>query len=99
MNDNASRWALAALLAVLLAALGTSAATSNASNKAGAAGSTLEILGPAVGPDGTGAVQATILSTLVKAPPPGDLLFQVTLECALWTKVKTVGNDMAEATA
>jgi len=74
--------------------------TAQAANKTSAAGSTLAILGPSVSGDGaSGALQATLLSTTIKTSPPTDLIFAATLECALWTTLKTVGNDAAQSTA
>lgn len=63
--------------------------TSNAANKTSAAGSTVEILSPAL--------EETILATSIKTSSPQDLIFAVTLECALWTTVATVGNDESSA--
>lgn len=65
--------------------------SSNAANKTSAAGSTVEILST-VAP-------TSVLSTTIKTSAPQDLIFSVTLECALWTTVQTVGNDLSEAQA
>ena len=80
--------ALALLAIPLAAALDGS---SNAANKTSAAGSTVEFLGPGLG--------AEVLSTSIKTSAPQDLIFSVTMECALWTTVATVGNDVSEARA
>ncbi|MES2155970.1 MAG: hypothetical protein V4510_12625 [bacterium] len=71
---------------------------SNAANKTAAAGSTVEILGNGVS-GGSNSMSATVLATSIKTSPPQDLLFTVSLECALWTTVKTVGNDVSESTS
>lgn len=95
MNRNiATRSAVAALALGLLlipTAFGLNDGTSNAANKTAAAGSTIEFIGPAL--------EATILATTIKTSAPQDLIFSVTLECALWTTVATVGNDVSEARA
>lgn len=64
---------------------------SNAANKTSAAGSTVEFLSPAL--------DSTVLATTIKTSAPQDLIFSVTLECALWTTVATIGNDVSEARA
>lgn len=81
----------AALLGVPLVAAALDDGASNAANKTSAAGSTIEFLGPAVG--------QTVLATTIKTSAPQDLIFSVTLECALWTTVATIGNDVSEARA
>lgn len=93
----------AAALAVPFAvpsASGESGSTggSNAANKTAAAGSTLEILGPGL-TGGADSLSATVLATTIKTSPTADLIFSVSLECALWTTVETVGNDVSESTA
>jgi hypothetical protein len=83
----------AATVLLLLAAPGLAGTgSSNAANKAAAAGSEVEFL--SVGEPGI-----TILQTSIKTSPPQDLLFSVTLECALWTNVVTLGNEVSEARA
>lgn len=80
---------------VLLAAPAVAAALSggsNAANKTSAAGSTIEFLSPL-------APGTTILRTTMKTSPPQDLIFSVSLECALWTTVATIGNEVSEARA
>ncbi len=83
--------ALLALSAPIVAAALTSDGTSNAANKTAASGSTVEIL--------SAALESTVLATTIKTSSPQDLIFAVTLECALWTTVETVGNDVSEARA
>lgn len=68
-------------------------------NKAGVSSSTIEFLsGPLTGP-GDHTVADSILGVSMRTSSPQDLVLQVTLECALWTTVATVGNDVAESTA
>lgn len=91
----ATRSALAALAAGLLllpTVWGLSDGTSNAANKTSAAGSTVEFLSPL-------APATTVLATTIKTSPTMDLIFSVSLECALWTTVATVGNEASEARA
>ena len=87
--------ALIVLASLVLAAPIVAAAlndgTSNAANKTSAAGSTIEFLGPLAA--------VPVLETTIKTSAPQDLIFAVTLECALWTTVATVGNDVSEARA
>jgi hypothetical protein len=82
--------AAAAVLFLLPAVWGQA---STAANKTSAAGSTTEFLG------GTSPTVASVLDTTIKTSAPQDLIFSVTLECALWTTVATTGNDVSEATA
>src|SRR5690349_885875 len=66
--------------------------TSNGANKTSAAGSTVEFLG-------NDTVGEEVLATSIKTSAPQDLLFSVSMECALWTTIATVGNDVSEAHA
>lgn len=101
------RWIMVAVLAtatmMLALPLGSTAQDgndggSNAANKAAASGSALEILSaPLV--EGFESQEVTILDTQIKTSKPQDLIISVTLECALWTNVRTDGNDMAESMA
>ncbi|MHB1260760.1 MAG: hypothetical protein ACYC2H_03495 [Thermoplasmatota archaeon] len=83
--------AAAALLGIPLVAAALDDGASNGANKTSAAGSTIEFLGPAL--------EQTVLATTIKTSAPQDLIFSVTLECALWTTVATIGNDVSEARA
>jgi hypothetical protein len=85
---------VAAAVAVLLAPLVAAATSggSNAANKTSAAGSTVEVLSPVT-------AGQTVLSTTIKTSPTQDLVFSLSMECALWTTVQTVGNDVSEASA
>ena len=78
------------LLAAAIAVAGTGAAgnstsSSNAANKAKAAGASVEVLEPDASDTDEGQL---ILSTSIKTSNTQDLLFHVSLECALWTEVK-----------
>lgn len=67
-------------------------------NKIAVSGASVEILtAPLV--DGASSMEETVLSGTLRASRPTDLVVGVTLECALWTTVVTVGNDASEATA
>jgi hypothetical protein len=92
LNRNHLAIALAAsLLAVPVVAAALDDGGSNAANKTAASGSTVEIL--------SAALSTTVLDTTIKTSSPQDLIFSVTMECALWTTVQTVGNDVSEARA
>jgi hypothetical protein len=82
---------------------GGSGGTSNAADKTAVAGSGLEVLGApassAAGAAASSAMTKTVLATTIKTSSPTDLVLSVTLECALWTTVATVGNGVAESTA
>lgn len=60
-------------------------------NKTSIASSTVEIFGPQE--------RVTLLSTSIKTASPTDLVVQVTAECDILTRLSTVGNDVAEASA
>jgi hypothetical protein len=99
-----TRTRLAVLAMILLAAPWAAAqlsspSTSNAANKTQVSGSGIDFLGPSVGPNDSAVTTATVLATTIKTSTPEDLVFQITLECALWSSVTTVGNDMAQSTA
>ncbi len=82
---------IAAALLLLPVAASQLDGGSNAANKTSATGSSIEFVGPAL--------DETVLATTIKTSAPQDLIFAVTLECALWTTVATVGNDVSEARA
>ena len=90
-TKNALIVAVSLVLAAPLVAAALTDDGSNAANKTAAAGSTVEFLSPAVG--------ATVLATTIKTSSTQDLVFAVTMECALWTTVATVGNDESTARA
>ncbi|HET6399396.1 MAG TPA: hypothetical protein VFH47_07575 [Candidatus Thermoplasmatota archaeon] len=97
--------AVAATIAILVAAPlaassgnSSSSNTPKAANKTAAVGSGIEFLGPGVSA-GSATVETTILSTSIKTSATQDLVFQVSLECALWTTVTTIGNQRSESTA
>jgi hypothetical protein len=79
-----------ALLAVPVVVATTDGA-SNAANKTSAAGSTVAFLDEGEGQE--------VLATTIKTSTTQDLIFSVTMECALWTTVTTVGNAVSEAHA
>lgn len=63
-----------------------------------AAESLAGLLGPlAAGPDNGETV--TLLEGRLKTSAPTDLIFRVSLECALWTNITTVGDDDSSAEA
>lgn len=74
------------------------AATHSPADKMAVAGATLEVLRDEslLNSDPT---IATILTGTMRTSSPTDLILSVTLECALWTTVATVGNDESEARA
>ncbi len=68
-------------------------------NKAGVASSTIEFMSASTAGTANSAFLDTILGVDMRTSNPQDLVLQVTLECALWTTVKTMGNDVSESTA
>src|SRR5687767_14073668 len=83
----------AALLLLAGPALGGSGTegASNAANKTSVAGSTIEIIGDASEGDST-TLTETVLSTTMRTSATQDLIFAVTMECALWSALATEGN-------
>ncbi len=61
-------------------------------------GASLEIMTTQVS-EGSASEAHTILSGEMRTSSVTDLIFQVTLECGLWTDVTTVGNDESRAVA
>lgn len=90
--------AVLASLAFVTPMLTPASANHTPANKMAVAGSTLEVLRDESLLN-TEPTTATILSGVMKASSPTDLVLQVTLECALWTTVATVGNEASEARA
>lgn len=87
--------AVALLVVAALAlpnALGPAKADHKPADKMVAAGSTLEIMTSDV-TNGSVSEEATLLTGTLRSSNPTDLVLQLTLECALWTDVTTVGND------
>lgn len=78
--------------------LGPATADHKPADKAAVSGSTIEIMSASVS-DGEASDTHTILDSELRASSPTDLIFHVNLECALWTTVKTVGNDETQAEA
>ena len=93
--------AAAVSVAALLVLPGFSAdvgATHQPADKMAVAGSTLEIMtDPLLG--GSESTTVELLRGQLKTSSPTDLVLQLTLECALWTDVTTVGNDQSQAVA
>lgn len=94
-----------AVLLLTALVLGTVAATAplgiashQPANKAAVSGSTLEVMETQL-QEGSTSEEVTLLTAVVKTSDPQDLVHQVTLECALWTNTKVVGNDQSEAIA
>ena len=97
--------------AALVAALGFSAllvfptlvappaeATHQPADKMAVAGSNVEfITTPLL--SGASSTTVELLSGTMKTSSPTDLILSVTLECALWTDITTIGNDDSEAAA
>lgn len=73
-------------------------ATHQPANKVSVAGSSLEIM-RSVGSNAADSSVHTLLTGSLKASNPTDLLIQVTLECALWTNIRTSGSSESEAIA
>jgi hypothetical protein len=84
--------ALAVALVLAPLAWGQTDGTSNAANKTSAAGSGVQFLSPTK-------ASAIVLEAPIKTSPTQDLVFSVSLECALWTTVATIGDDVSEAQA
>lgn len=72
--------------------------TSMPADKAAADGSTLAVMTTPL-TAGTTSVPATLLSATMRTSSPEDLIFNVTLECALQTDLTNVGNSDSSATA
>ncbi len=68
-------------------------------DKIAVSGSTLEVLETQAGPGGSSSGEITLLSGTMKTSSPTDLLIEVNTECALYTDIKTKGNDEARSAA
>lgn len=100
MATNNHLWSIvgaAAILALFVApALAGSSGT--AANKAAVASSSIDLVStPMI--DGYESKTVSLLKTEIKTSSTMDLLFQVSLECALWTGLSTIGNDLSKAQA
>lgn len=93
-------WKLGAALAalVVVAFVVPAAANHQPANKAAVSGSTLAHMSTPI-VDGSTSEVVSLLAATVKTSSPTDLLFQVTMECGIWTDVTTVGNDDQSAEA
>ncbi len=90
--------AMISLVAIPAIVSETVDATHKPADKMAVAGSTLEVMTSGVS-DGEESKTVEILSGTMKTSGPADLIIEVTAECALWTDVTTVGNDMQHALA
>lgn len=76
----------------------TAQATHQPADKMAVAGSALEVItAPLL--QGASVTTSEILSGHLKTSSPTDLVLSVSLECALWTDITTVGNDESESAA
>lgn len=93
-----SRVVLALALLVIAADVTTQRATAThqPADKIAVSGNSLQFIESS--PTATAPV-VTLLSGKMKTSSPTDLIFQVTLECSLFTNIVNVGNETSEATA
>lgn len=102
--DNAQQWKLGAIvMAIAMVSLFAGHAIASDNNaqpadKMAVDGDDLEIMTAEVS-DGSVSEEHTILSGEMRTSAPTDIIFQITLECGLWTDVTTVGNDDSQAVA
>lgn len=90
---------LAALgLVLAVTALDPAGASINAANKMAVRGGTIEIMSAPL-TEGASSEVHTLLAGTIKTSSPTDVIIQVTAECALWTGIATVGDDLSEAVA
>src|SRR5688500_18867323 len=80
---------LAAIVAALAVMVPLVAQEHYPADKATVTGSRVEVVAPGE--------SVTLLETQMRTSSTGDLVMQVTAECALVTDLTTVGNDTAEA--
>ncbi len=90
--------ALLSLVAIPAIVSDTADATHKPADKMAVSGSTLEVMNSGVS-DGSQSKTVELLSGTMKTSGPADLIISVTAECALWTDVTTVGNDVQHAMA
>ena len=91
----------AAVLVLAIAALSGNpqvSATHQPANKIAVSASGLDILDTSVGGAGSDTATGVLLLGTLKTSNPTDLIIMVTLECALWTNLKTAGAA-ADSTA
>lgn len=96
--QKASRYLLMGLVLALLAsmAMQNAGATHQPADKVAVSGSTLQEFSQ---PAGGAPPVVTLLRGTVKTSSPTDLIFQVALECTIFTDIKTVGDDESGASA
>lgn len=73
-------------------------ATHQPADKMAVAGSSLEIISTPL-LEGARVTTTEILSGKLKTSSPTDLIISLSMECALWTDVTTIGNDDSESMA
>lgn len=89
---------LAVVALAFLVAPSAVEATHAPADKVAVAGGSIEVRSTSL-VEGASSEEFVLLSGLMKTSGPTDLVLQVTLECALWTAVTTVGNDESESSA
>ncbi len=104
-NLNSTKVAASAMMLVLATAFVVPSLMPDASaghapaDKVAVSGSALEILSDVLEEEGSGSEEVVLLEGSMRASSPTDLIFQVTLECAIWTDVITIGNDESRSFA
>lgn len=88
---------VAVVLAITSLPLQPARATHQPADKVAVAANNVDVIGPVQLVAGSSSSTVTLLSGSLKTSSPTDLVIKVTLECALQTDVKTVGN--ADSTA
>lgn len=83
---------------VLAAWAGPVLANHKPADKVAVSGATLEIVETQL-EEGSSSNTVTILEGELKSSDPTDLILQVSLECAIWTDITTVGNDHSSSAA
>lgn len=83
---------------VLAAWAGPVLANHKPADKVAVSGASLEIVETQLD-DGSSSDTVTVLQGEIKSSSPTDLILQVSLECAIWTDITTVGNDHSSSAA
>lgn len=86
----------AALLGMIAVAPSRFASANMPANKVAISGSALEVMSSDV-TEGESSEPVTLLHGVLRTSSPADLILSVSAECALWTDITTVGNDVSEA--
>lgn len=99
-RPNQSTTVIGILVAALVLATyaGPALADHKPADKMAVSGASIEIMETQLTEGGNSSVH-TILSGQMKTSNPTDVILQVTLECAIWTDITTVGNDHSQAAA